>query len=673
MSETIRKMEPIYDPTLTKENLAGSMRLDTMARDHVINKFDYYKQLRNFIRGGKQVQLTYDWDERYRIYKAIFLQSDHNYRGESKVFNPILRKAVNIVESEAGNAIFGRSGSYFSVDANGTDPENDMMSREAFGMLSYYSNLEDYVYNYELSMKQALIYDSTCVETILDRETSTGVYRQKVIEPILDPETNAPMVDQKGNPSTRTTFKLRRVSEDRPTVKIEVRDIYRIYINHLQNDPEKDDIIYRDSKSPQQLLELAERGVYKKSAVMKLIKMQPTFGNMSDSDVDNSGEGKSFIGDQATQQDPQAPYEILRFQGLFTIRDEKTNKKMKVQYWIDIGERQHVLQIIESPIIGGFKTFSLCNYDSMVGEFNSDSVISPYKALQFEMNDKENQSLDGLSFQLNAPFEVITGSGIKQSDLLKARKMPNVVLFSKMKDSVKKLDIRMDLNHLNGELIRLASMIDNGTGATNLAAGAPTGTQVDRSGKAIGELLNQTRSQFSKFVRKFEKRLIERSLQKTWDMLIQFFDDEILIEVLDKDGTSSSKLQSPAQIVGQFKINVSAGSQFLKNRDYRDAILEFFSIASTSDEFMELLDKPEILGEVAESLNPKLKKFINPDNVIQKLKGQVAQLTQITEKQGEINKDVVSENKRLTNELKQTDRANMANPGIADINKLKNN
>ena len=92
MSETIRKMEPIYDPTLTKENLAGSMRLDTMARDHVINKFDYYKQLRNFIRGGKQVQLTYDWDERYRIYKAIFLQSDHNYRGESKVFNPILRK-----------------------------------------------------------------------------------------------------------------------------------------------------------------------------------------------------------------------------------------------------------------------------------------------------------------------------------------------------------------------------------------------------------------------------------------------------------------------------------------------------------------------------------------------------------------------------------------------------
>ena len=276
-------------------------------------------------------------------------------------------------------------------------------------------------------------------------------------------------------------------------------------------------------------------------------------------------------------------YEIMRFQGLFTTTDESTGKKIKRQFWIDIGERNYCLRCMVSPVIGGYKTFSGCNYDTMVGEFYSDSVISPYKKLQFQMNDKENQSLDGLTFNLNGPVEVLQGSGVKASDLIQARKKPNKVLFTKVKDSIKKIQVEVPLNHLNNEQLRLQSMIQSGTGATSLASGAPTGTQVDRSGKALGTLLNQTRSQFSKFVRKFEKRMIERSLQKAWDIIIQFFDDEILIPTQGDDGQFISKYQRPSEIVGQFKITVSTGPQFLKERENRDSILELLSIATISD------------------------------------------------------------------------------------------
>jgi hypothetical protein len=309
----------------------------------------------------------------------------------------------------------------------------------------------------------------------------------------------------------------------------------------------------------------------------------------------------------------------------------------------------------------------------MVGEFNSDSVISPYQKLQFQMNDKENQSLGGLTFNLNGPVEVLQGSGIKASDLINARKQPNKVLFTKVKDSIRKILVDVPLNHLNNEQIRLENMIQSGTGATSLAAGAPTGTQVDRSGKALGTLLNQTRSQFSRYVRKFEKRLIERSLQKVWDIIIQFFDDEILIPIQGNDGTVTSKLQSPAEIVGQYKISVSTGSQFLKEREYRDSILELLSVAGISDKFMETLDVVPMFQEIAKSLSPKLAKFINPENLVNKQSQLIQQLQQALQSVGEQNKDLFEEAQRLQGELKQTDRASAATPGPIETQELRTN
>jgi len=667
-------LDELYDEALLSDDLSGSKRVSHKAIEHVVDLFEKYRDMRRFRRGGKEIDLAREWDVRYRIYKGIYLQSDHSYDGEATVFNPVLRKSVNVIESEAGNALFGRE-DYFSVDARGNDADSIEMAREAFGTLKYYSDQEDFVYNFELAMKQALIYDSTWVETIYAKDKITGVYRQKVIEPVTDPESGDPLFDESGVPITRTNFKIRKIDEDKPTIKVEVRDIYRMYVNHLKDDPEGDDIIYRDEMTAQKLIEMRDRGVYNSSAVNKLLKMNPVYGERPTQDVDGTGDGKTFMDDIATSNDNKdsSSYEILRFQGLFTTENEETGVKYRKQFWIDIGERSECLRCIVSPVIGGYKTFSGCNYDSMVGEFNSDSVISPYQDLQFQMNDKENQSLDGLTFNLNGPLEVLQASGIKQSDISQSRKQPNKVLMSKQMDSVRKITVDVPLSHLNNEQIRLENMMQSGTGATSLAGGSPTGTQVDRSGKALGTLLTQTRSQFSKFVRKFEKRMIEKSLQKSWDIIIQFFDDEILIPIQGSDGVVTSKLQTPSEIVGQFKINVSTGSQFLKEREYRDSILELLSVAGINDKFIETLDIVPMLQEIAMSLSPKLARFINPDNLVNKQSQMIQQLQQALENVGEQNKDLYEESKRLQGELKQTDRAAASIPGPIEKEELKTN
>lgn len=672
MAEQKIELNELYDPELITDDMSGVNSVAIKAVAHVLEIFEKYRDMRCFIRGGRQIDLVAEWDKRYRAYKAFYLQSDHSYKGESKAFNPELRKTVNVVESEATNAMFGRE-DYFAVDANGSDPKNIAMSREAFGTLKYFSDQEDYVYNLELAAKQAFIYDSTWTEAIYDKDKVTGVYRQKQIVPVLDPETKEPLVNDEG-PVTRTEFKIVKIDEDRSTVKLKVRDIYRMYINHLSEDPEQDDIIYRDSKSTQQLRELAERKVYNKKAVDKMLTAVATYGDMSDADDSSAGEGKTFLDDSTTRTTKDSTvYEVLRFQGLFTTRDEKSGSVLRQQFWIDIGERTHCLRCIVSPLIGDYKTFSGCNYDSMVGEFNSDSVISPYLDLQFQMNDKENQSLDGLSFNLNGPVEVLQGSGVTASDILQARKVPNKVLFSKVKGSVNKILIDVPLNHLNAEQARLQAAIQSGTGATSLAAGSPTGTQADRSGKAVDTLLTQTRSQFSKFVRKFEKRMIERSLQKVWDIIIQFFDEEILINIKGSDGQITTTMQSPSEIVGQFRISVSQGSQYLKEREYRDSILELLSVASINDKFIEALDVVPMLQDIALSLSPKLAKFVNPDNLVNKQSQLIKQLQQALEEAGATNKDLFSETKRLQNELKQTDRAAAATPGPVETQELKTN
>ncbi len=642
----------LFNPQITPKNIAGnSDKIDEKAKKFVLDLFDIYESQRELTQGGVSYKITDLWDELYRIYMCIRNDDDHNYEGQARVFMPVGRRAVNVVNSETSNALFSRE-DYFSIDPVGkTDID---MANTAFKTLKFYSDQEDYVSSFELIDKQNEIYGCTVSEVVYDIDIYNNIERRAVDVPVMSVMGDE-MVDANGTPQTEKKYELYKVESEVHRPKIIARDIYRVYCNLLADDPAKYDVIYKDEMSAQKLLEMAELGVYSKSAVKRLLKKSPT-GSLSAGQDEQVGDGKTVVGDMANGS-KDGNYEILRFQGLFTVENEDTGVKIRKQFWIDIGEQNEVLRLQENPLIGQDKTFTFCNYDTMISEFATDGVITPLRGLNYEINDKENQSLDGLSFSLNAPFEVLKSSGLDDSDIEEIYNTPHKPLYVREPNSIRKIEARFDLAHINAEISRLNSYADNVAGATSLAAGSPTGTQADRSGKALGILQDQTRSQFSKYVRKFERRMISVSLQKVFNLILQFSDDEIPLK-LEDDG--SIFMQKVSEITGRYNIRVDGGSQYLKERDMRDSILEFISVASSNDVFMGMLDHEAVLKDIAKASPHNMESYIDPESLYNKQKQQIDQLNQVVEQSNEQIKSLGGEVKRLNGELKQTDRSNMS-------------
>lgn len=665
------EFEELFDPKAVPKNQAGDKAVDKAALDYVNKLFDNLVKIRCFSRGGKEVRITDLWDENYRIYRAIKDPNDHNYDGESDVFLPVARKSVNVIESESSNALFSRD-DYYKVEGIGSSTTNQDMARRAWSVLKHYSDEEGYVDNYDLALKQCLIYGCTAMEVVFVKDEQENIFKRMTKEPMKD-ETGEPLINKEtGEPLFERKFNIvkQKIIIERP--RVEVRDIYRVYVNHASEDPEKEDVIYKDAMSRQKLLMMAEQGVYNKAAVERLIKLQPTSDQSSSIDDDNDlGEGKTYIGSSIRGSDVMdGRYEVLRFQGLFSTKDTEGNTIME-PYWIDIGERKEVLRVQKNPLLGKYKTFSLVNYDTMVSEFYTDGVIDPIKSLQYEINDKEAQSLDGLGFDLSAPWEVLKGSRVTERDILESRKKPNKVFFTSAIGSIKKLTTNPNLSHLNMELQRLHNYSETVTGATSLAGGSPTGTQADRSGKALGILQNQTKSQFSKFIRKFERKMLERTLQKVWSLIVQFSNDTVEIELLGENNGRSAHSQRVEEIVGQFNIKVRGGSEYIKEREIKDSILEFMSILGTNDVFQNMMNPEPMLIDIAKSSAHDMSKYVDPNNLYQKQQQMIQQLQQaLNMTQGKV-QVYGSEINRLSSELQQTNRsaatASPINPEGEDV------
>ena len=654
----------IIDPALAIEDQSSNKKIADLARLRVVSLFEQYSNERQaYAVGDDFINIEDKWDENYNLYKVIFDKKQHNYQGKAKVCMPVIRKIINTLESESSNALFSRE-DYFSTDGINSLPVNLDMARRAFQVMLNFSEVEDYVSQFELAKKQCYIYGATAGEVVFIRDEYEQVYRKMTEEPALS-ETGEQLYDQ----DTQEPITRIKIDIDTQTIKVRhpkviARNIYDMYVNMYNPIPEEDDVIYRDKITAQDLLKLSEK-VYNKRAVKEMLANRP--GKNVD-DKNNSGNN-SLVGVDNLNNSNRIndAYEVLRFQGLFSTTDPETGLVVHEQYLIDIGERQHVLRCQKNPFIGKKKTFIFCNYDSMIDEFYTDGAMDTVKALQYEINDKENQSLDAIDFQLNAPYEVEKTSGLKAIDFIRARKQPNSPLFVRKIGSVKKLQDNINVSHLNLDLTRLNNYADIATGATAIAGGQPSGTQADRSGKALDLLQNQTRSQFSKFIRKFERRFLEPAMRLVWDMTLQFSDENVEIELFDeKSQTKSPFLQNVAEIVGQFNIKVQGGSQYLKERQVRDSIMEFVSVVSSWDVWREMVTPDMLLKDIASSSPHDLSKYVDTKNIYNKQAQQIKQMQDMMAQMQKQYADVGKENIRLTSELKQTDRSNMANPPLID-------
>jgi len=667
------KYEVAFDPRVVAPNEAGNVKVNTLALKKVEDVFTRFENMRIYTKGGESYDLIYRLDKLFRMYSLIRRSSDHSYKGNAKIFMPIARKAVNTTESSVTGALLGRD-EYFSVEIEDiNDAIRKEMSDKAFQVLMSYSNDEKIPSQLRLAIKQCLIYGYTVVETVFSKEEFTQMFRKIEDKPVLAKDGSPAFVQMIGDPNTmvpvpptRTTkFIEQRIVMEKP--RIEARDIYKMYFNLFINDPEQDDIIYLDGMSAQDLLIAAEQGIYNKEAVKKLIQGQGTYNSSS---RDGSDRSETYIGNNSDDKGVTRLFSIKRFQGLFSSEDQSGGDTIHYQYFIDIGEDREVLQVRKNRLISQSKTFSFATWDIMLNEFCSDGVIDPIMAINLEINDKENQSLDAVTFQNLSPWLKDRKSNIKPSDVALATRKAHHMIETNSMDGLKKMQVASDVTHVNLEIERLTTTANKMAGSMNTASGSPSGTSADRSGKALQTLISRGDAQNSSFIIQFEKTLMQPALQKMWDMIVLFSNDEKVIDVMVNDKkTGEKKKINVIEIGGRGIIKVSGGSHALKERQIRDEILEFVSILQSNDKFMEMADVVPILQDLARFSNQDMSKYVNPENLYNKLMGMINQLQGVLGQQGSTMETMNTEISRLRGELSQTARTNMQNPAPEDLKK----
>jgi len=97
-----------------------------------------------------------------------------------------------------------------------------------------------------------------------------------------------------------------------------------------------------------------------------------------------------------------------------------------------------------------------------------------------------------------------------------------------------------------------------------------------------------------------------------------------------------------------------------------NSILQFISITNVREEWAMSLDSTPMLTEIARSMPYDMSAYVNPDSAMAKLLGQNREIQQLLQQYQGALKSQNDEATRLQNELKQTDRSNMANPSPVD-------
>jgi hypothetical protein len=233
-------------------------------------------------------------------------------------------------------------------------------------------------------------------------------------------------------------------------------------------------------------------------------------------------------------------------------------------------------------------------------------------------------------------------------------------------DGLKKLEEPVNVSHISSEITRLLAYADTSTGAVSVLSGIPTGTQADRSGKSLGILSAGGKSQFSKFIRKFESRYMSKGLTIAWKMIQQFSNDIVPIEYLDNDNQITVLNQNVAEIAGQLNIRVTSGSEYLKEQERLQSMMSLIAIGSSNDMFMYTIEMPDLMKAIAKAMPYDMSNYINPDNLYGKQKQQIDQLMQIVQMLQSQAQGMGGEIQRLTGVVKQTKMAPAANPSMAD-------
>ena len=191
--------------------------------------------------------------------------------------------------------------------------------------------------------------------------------------------------------------------------------------------------------------------------------------------------------------------------------------------------------------------------------------------------------------QHNAPLirQQVPNGNVKPFQVISGRK-PAI---GSLKDSI----VPIEFPDVSGTCLTLMGKIEDsledGTDSTDVMAGKPTGTQLDRSGTTYGAAINESNINIKDLVYEAQDNLVSPSIIKIYSGLQQTLDEDTQIKDID----GNYKRIKPDRIYWMADINVWGGSKWLEKQQKVSKLIRASEFIKGAPNLFDEIDGAEMV------------------------------------------------------------------------------
>lgn len=506
-----------------EEQLLGTDTLDEVEVESFLkDTMTYYRNLLDLEDPYYGFSSLKDkWNEYDRCYyvqgKKQEKKNSKDYKGNSDVMFPDFHEKVETIRTREVNALFSGADQFITKPQRGSAEEQ---ARVAKLLVEYNFNCVDLRTEVSLLDLDKLVYGTCQAYVPFCEEKVTSV---EVIDYLVNPETGKPvMID--GVIQLTKPYKA-KVTRTLKYTKLERLPIQHVLVNpQLRTVQEQEAVFIRLKKSYKDLLAMEEKGLLAEGKA-EYIKDFAEGVNTSDQGAADRDSATS-TDQQANNKEVQALEIYLTYFWWENPEDEDDRVLFEAMYLENgglCGLRKYPKN--EIPIIKGVHIQGRGYYGLGVG----DEMYSVYMAKNTRLNQVIDKSTwevlgGGLydpqhlppGFKGLVPGKWISVPGL--AGMLQQKGAPILGVNEMLRDAKASAGLEV-IDYLDQAL-------QSGTGATQLLAGQPTESQIDKTVGGIQAVIGQSNERINTYLKDFEDQILKTYADVCYSNYQEYLDPE---------------------------------------------------------------------------------------------------------------------------------------------------
>ena len=510
-----------------EEQLLGKDVLDEVEVDSFLkDTMTYYRNLLDLQDPYYEFNSLKDkWNEYDRCYYVQGKKSDKknakDYKGFSDVVFPDFHEKIETIRTREINALFSGADQFVSKPQRGSTEEN---ARVAKMLVEYNFNCIDLRTEVSLLNLDKLVYGTFQAYVPFCEEKVQSI---EMIDYLVNPETGKPvMID--GVIQVVKPYKA-KVTRTLKYTKLERLPIQHVLVNpQLRTVQEQEAVFIRLKKSYKDLLAMEEKGILAEGKA-EYIKEFTEGTNTSDQGAADRDSATS-TDQQANNKEVQA-LEIYLTYFFWENPEDKDDRVLFEAMYLEngglCGLRKYPKN--EIPLIKGVHIQGRGYYGLGLG----DEMYSVYMAKNTRLNQVIDKSTwevlgGGLfdpahlppGFKALVPGRWIEVPGL--AGMLQQKGAPILGVNEMLRDAKASAGLEV-INYLNDAL-------QTGTGATQLLAGQPTESQIDKTVGGIQAVIGQSNERINTYLKDFEDQCLKTFADVCYTNYQEYLDPETDLE-----------------------------------------------------------------------------------------------------------------------------------------------